>query len=68
MAMTLRLPEDLDAKFEELAARRHTSKHALLIEAADRFIREEVTTDEAVTIALGVADRYAELLKKLEDA
>jgi predicted transcriptional regulator len=68
MAMTVRIPAELDAKLEELAARRHTSKHALLIEATDRFIREEVTTEEAVTIALGVADRYAELLKKLEDA
>lgn len=68
MAMTLRLPDDLDTKIEELAARRHTSKHALLIEAADRFVREEVTTEEAVTIALGIADRYSELMKKLEDA
>ncbi|WP_188435173.1 ribbon-helix-helix protein, CopG family [Microbacterium murale] len=68
MAMTVRLPEETDAQLSELAARRHTSKHALLIEAANRFLREEVTTDQAVTIALGVADRYSELLKKLEDA
>lgn len=68
MAMTVRLPEDLDAQLGALAERRHTSKHALLIEAADRFIREEVTTEEAVSIALNVADRYSGLLKRLEDA
>lgn len=68
MAMTVRLPEELDAQLGELASRRHTSKHALLIEAADRFLREEVTTEQAVTIARGVADRYADLLKRLEDA
>jgi len=68
MAMTVRLPEDLDAQLGALAERRHTSKHALLIEAADRFLREEVTTEEAVSIALNVADRYSGLLKRLEDA
>lgn len=68
MAMTVRLPENIDAQLTALAERRHTSKHALLIEAADRFLREEVTTEQAVAIARGVADRYSELLKKLEDA
>ncbi|WP_314650501.1 ribbon-helix-helix protein, CopG family [uncultured Microbacterium sp.] len=68
MAMTVRLPENIDDQLGALAARRHTSKHALLIEAADRFLREEITTDEAVSTARGVADRYADLLKKLEDA
>jgi len=66
--MNVRLPEEMDTQLGELAARRHTSKHALLIQATDRFLREEVTTEQAVTIALGVADRYSELLKKLEDA
>ena len=68
MAMTVRLPAELDARLTELAARRHTSKHSLLIEAADRFLREEITTEQAVAIAAEVADRYSELLKKLEDA
>ncbi|WP_404474006.1 CopG family ribbon-helix-helix protein [Microbacterium aerolatum] len=68
MAMNVRLPEELDQRLGELAARRHTSKHALLIQAADRFLREEVTTEQAVSIALDVADRYSELMKKLEDA
>jgi predicted transcriptional regulator len=66
--MTVRIPPELDAQLSALAERRHTSKHALLIEAADRFVREEVTTEEAVSIALGIADRYSELMTKLEDA
>ncbi|MFJ4176165.1 ribbon-helix-helix protein, CopG family [Microbacterium sp. NPDC089696] len=68
MAMNLRLPPELDAQLSALADRRHTSKHALLIEAADRFLREEVTTEQAVGIARDVADRYSELLRRLEDA
>lgn len=68
MAMTVRLPEEMDRQLGALAAQRHVSKHALLVQATDRFLREEVTTDQAVNIALDVADRYSELLKKLEDA
>ena len=68
MAMTVRLPEELDARLGELAARRHVSKHALLVEAADRFLREELMTQRTVAVAMDVADRYAELLTRLEDA
>lgn len=66
--MTVRLPEDLDTRLEAVARARHTSKHALLLEATDRFLAEEAKTDFAVTIAAGVAERYSDLLRKLEDA
>lgn len=68
MAMTVRLPKELDEKLEAAARARHTSKHALLIEAADRFINEETKTEAAVSIAMGVAAKYSDLLRKLEDA
>lgn len=68
MAMTVRLPEELDRKLEELARQRHVSKHAVLIEAADRFVRTESKTELAVQIASGVRSRYSELLRRLEDA
>lgn len=68
MAMTVRLPEELDARLEAIARARRTSKHALLIEAADRFLSEEAKTEVAVSIAVDVADRYSDLLRKLEDA
>jgi predicted transcriptional regulator len=68
MAMTLRLPEELDRKLEAIAAARHTSKHALLIEAADRFARTESKTERALAAVDEISDQYADALKRLEDA
>lgn len=68
MAMTVRLPADLDSALGALAAARHTSKHALLIEAADRFVNEEQRTADTVATAHDVAQRYASLLQRLADA
>ena len=68
MAMTLRLPEELDRKLEAIAAARHTSKHALLIEAADRFARTESKTERALAAADEISVQYADTLKRLEDA
>ncbi|WEK61287.1 MAG: ribbon-helix-helix protein, CopG family [Candidatus Microbacterium colombiense] len=68
MAMTVRLPEDLDAQLGELAARRHTSKHALLIEAADRFVRDSSRTAEVNSAVDFVLSNDRVLLERLEDA
>jgi len=68
MAMTLRLPPELDEKLEALAAARGTSKHALVLEGTRMLIELDTKTDTAVAIASGVRSRYAELLKRLEDA
>ncbi len=68
MAMTARLPSELDTRLEALARARHTSKHALLVEAVDRFVSAESKTERAVETAQGVADRYSTLLRRLEDA
>lgn len=68
MAMTVRLPAELDARLEKLAAERHTSKHALLIEGASRLVDSEQKIANASAIATGVRDRYADLLQRLEDA
>ncbi|PZU45444.1 MAG: hypothetical protein DI566_10145 [Microbacterium sp.] len=68
MAMTLRLPEELDARLEELAAERHTSKHALLIEASARFVDSESKTARVLAAVDGITTRYAETLRRLEDA
>lgn len=68
MAMTLRLPEELDRKLEELARARGTSKHALVVEGAAMIVDLETKTDFAVHIASGVRSRYSELLRRLEDA
>lgn len=68
MAMTVRLPEELDARLEAIARARHTSKHAVIIEAAERFATTESKTDRVLSIADEVTQRYADTLKRLEDA
>lgn len=68
MAMTVRLPEELDRKLEEFARQRHTSKHAVLIEAADRFVRTESKTELVLAAVDDISVRYAETLRRLEDA
>jgi predicted transcriptional regulator len=66
--MTLRIPADLDAQLDRLAAARHTSKHALILEATSLLVAAEDKTTRATDIAQGVRSRYAELLRRLEDA
>ena len=68
MAMTVRLPEELDARLDEIARSRHTSKHAILIEAATRFANTETKTERVLSIADEVAERYGDTLTRLEDA
>lgn len=68
MAMTVRLPDELDAQLEELARARHTSKHAVLIEAAERLVREEVKTAAALAAVDEITGDYAEAIRRLADA
>ena len=68
MAMTLRLPEELDKQLEEIARERHVSKHSVLIEAATRFVSTESKTDRVLRTMDEVTQQYAEAIKKLEDA
>lgn len=68
MAMTVRLPEELDAQLEVIARARHTSKHALLIEAATRFVNSESKTDRVLSLTDEITDRYADTIRRLEDA
>lgn len=68
MAMTVRLPEDLDAKLTEIARERHTSKHALLIEAVERFASTESKTARVLRLADDIGERYADVIERLADA
>lgn len=68
MAMTLRLPAELDAKLEEIARARHSSKHAVIIEAAERFANSESKTAEVLRIVDEISEQYADTIKRLEDA
>lgn len=68
MAMTLRLPEDLDRKLETLAAEQHISKHALLIQAAEAIVARSGRRGEILGAIDFVRTHDAELLQRLEGA
>ena len=68
MAMNVRLPEDLDARLEAIARARHTSKHAVLIEAAERFVSSESKTSRVLELVDEIGERYADTIKRIEDA
>ncbi len=68
MAMTARIPEELDAQLEAIARARHVSKHAVLIEAVDRFVKAEFKTDLVLAAIDEISVEYAPALKRLEDA
>jgi len=68
MAMTVRLPEEIDAQLEKLARDRHTSKHAVLIEAVDRFVKQESKTERVLAAVDDIGVEYAEAIRRLEDA
>ena len=68
MAMTLRLPEELDSAAEKMAAERHASKHAIVVEAVRRMAAEEAKTTQVVELTQEIATQYAELFTRLEDA
>lgn len=68
MAMTLRLPNDLDQQLEVIARERSMSKHAVLVEAAMRLVATETKTSQVVRLADDVMSQYAETITRLEDA
>ncbi|GAB4098609.1 ribbon-helix-helix protein, CopG family [Sinomonas halotolerans] len=66
--MTLRLPEELDRELERLAAEKHMSKSALVVEGARQLVersRRESLIEQGFAFALS-HDREA--LQRLADA
>ncbi|WP_460994304.1 ribbon-helix-helix protein, CopG family [Sinomonas soli] len=66
--MTLRLPEDLDRELDRLAAEGHTSKSALVVEAARQLVqrsRREALIERGFQFALS---HDQEALQRLADA
>ncbi|GAB3603343.1 ribbon-helix-helix protein, CopG family [Microbacterium aureliae] len=68
MAMTLRLPEELDRRLEEIAAAEHISKHALLLQAAQMIVERRGRRSEIAEAIEFVVSHDAELLDRLADA
>lgn len=68
MAMTLRIPEDLDRQLEEIAAAEHVSKHALLLQAAQQIVERRGRRTEIAGAIDFVLSHDAVLLERLADA
>jgi predicted transcriptional regulator len=68
MAMTVRIPEELDRRLEALAAAEHTSKHALLLQAAQLIVDRHGRRAEISDAIDFVTTHDAELLDRLADA
>ncbi|KFF59192.1 hypothetical protein JF66_13135 [Cryobacterium sp. MLB-32] len=66
--MTIRLPAELDSALEEIARQRHTSKHALIVEAAGLAVERYARRTEIDAGLQFVMSHDAELLQRLEDA
>jgi predicted transcriptional regulator len=68
MAMTLRLSTDLDAALQAIADARHTSKHALVLQAVEEIVTREEKTQRVLGSLNETARDYAEMIKRLEDS
>ncbi len=68
MAMTLRLPEELDAQLDAISAAEHVSKHALILQAAEALVARRGRRGELLGAIDFVRSHDAELLQRLEDA
>ncbi|NYE93849.1 putative transcriptional regulator [Psychromicrobium silvestre] len=68
MAMTLRLPDDLDQTLEKIAAEQHVSKAALILQGAELIAERHARRRELGGGLEFVLSHDAELLKRLEDA
>ena len=68
MAMTVRFSPELDKQLQEIADARHTSKHALVLQAVEGLVRTETVEGRVMASVDRTLRRDAELLTRLEDA
>jgi predicted transcriptional regulator len=68
MAITVRIPGDLDDALERVARREHVSKHALLLQGARMVVDRAARRDEIEAGLDHVMRHDAELLERLADA
>lgn len=68
MAMTIRFPTDLDEALQQIADTRHTSKHALVLQAVEELVTREEKTRRVLASVDETTRDDAELLKRLADA
>ncbi len=68
MAMTLRLPAELDHAARVLADQEHRSLHGLIVNAVDEYIRRHGADVMVDLVADELARRRADLLDRLGKA
>ncbi len=68
MAMTVRLSAELDEQLQRIADARHTSKHALVLQAVEVLVKTASKTDLVMESVERTLERDAELLNRLKDA
>ena len=68
MAMTVRFSPELDEQLQKIADARHTSKHALVLQAVEVLVETTTKTDQVMASVERTLTRDAELLARLEDA
>jgi predicted transcriptional regulator len=65
MAMTLRLPDNIDQAARALAEREHRSLHGFVVNAVDEYIRRHGMDVVVEQIGQSVVERYADALDRL---
>ncbi|MBN9151478.1 MAG: hypothetical protein KF692_03030 [Cryobacterium sp.] len=68
MAMTVRITPELDTQLQAIAEARHTSKHALVLQAVETMVKSESKTERVLASVERTLERDAGLLSRLEDA
>jgi len=68
MAMTVRFSPELDAALQQIADARHTSKHALVLQAMEELVTNEEKTRRVIDSLDETSRDYAEMLTRLKDA
>lgn len=68
MAMTVRIPAELDERLEALADARHSSKHAVVLRAVEEYVARESRTAIVLESLDETTRDYADLIQRLEDA
>lgn len=68
MAMTVRFSTDVDARLQQIADARHTSKHAVILQATEEFIMREDKTRRVLESLEETQQNFAEVLRRLEDS
>lgn len=68
MAITIRIPDELDARLDEVAKQQHTSKSALMLQGATWVVERHTRQAEIAEGLDFVTSHDADLLERLADA